>query len=54
MDLNWDFKCVMGVNNVLYIFLVDQNGNIVYLYNNYVLGDEEVFYQEILKFIGKK
>lgn len=53
MDPNGDFKRAMGVNNVPHTFLVDQKGNIVYSHNNYVAGDEEKLYAEILKIAHK-
>ena len=39
----------MGVNNVPHTFLLDGNGNIVYSHNNFVPGDEDELYDEILK-----
>jgi peroxiredoxin len=53
LDPNGDFKRAMGVNNVPHTFLIDGSGKIVYAHNNYVLGDEEELYEEILK-ISKK
>ena len=53
LDPNGDFKRAMGVNNVPHTFLLDGKGNIVYTHNNYVLGDEEELYEEILK-VSKK
>lgn len=53
MDPNGDFKRAMGVNNVPHTFLVDEEGNIVYSHNNYVAGDEEILYKEILKLTEK-
>lgn len=49
LDPNGDFKRAMGVNFVPHTFLLDGEGNIVYSHNNYVLGDEEELYDEILK-----
>lgn len=49
LDPNGDFKRAMGVNFVPHTFLLDGNGNIVYSHNNFVLGDEEELYEEILK-----
>ena len=53
LDPNGDFKRAMGVNNVPHTFLIDGKGNIVYAHNNYVLGDEEELYEEILKISQK-
>ena len=49
LDPNGDFKRAMGVNNVPHTFLLDGNGNIVYSHNNFVPGDEDELYEEILK-----
>jgi cytochrome c biogenesis protein CcmG/thiol:disulfide interchange protein DsbE len=49
MDVNGDFKRALGVNFVPHTFLLDGEGNIVYSHNNYVPGDEEELYDEILK-----
>lgn len=49
LDPNGDFKRAMGVNNVPHTFLIDGNGHIVYSHNNFVLGDEDELYEEILK-----
>jgi peroxiredoxin len=49
LDPNGDFKRAMGVNNVPHTFLIDGNGHIVYAHNNFVPGDEEELYEEILK-----
>ena len=49
LDPNGDFKRAMGVNFVPHTFLLDGEGNIVYSHNNFVLGDEEELYEEILK-----
>ena len=48
LDPNGDFKRAMGVNNVPHTFLIDGNGNIVYSHNNFVPGDEDELYEEIL------
>lgn len=53
MDPNGDFKRAMGVNNVPHTFLLDKDGNVVYSHNNYVAGDEEILYEEILKLTGE-
>lgn len=53
LDPNADFKRAMGVNNVPHTFLIDGNGNIVYSHNNFVLGDEDELYEEILKISTK-
>jgi cytochrome c biogenesis protein CcmG/thiol:disulfide interchange protein DsbE len=47
-DANQDFKRAMNVNNVPHIFLIDGEGNIVYEHNNYVEGDENKLYEELL------
>jgi peroxiredoxin len=49
LDPNGDFKRAMGVNFVPHTFLLDGQGNIVYSHNNFVPGDEEELYEEILK-----
>lgn len=51
MDTNSDFKRAMGVNNVPHTFLIDKDGNIVYSHNNFVPGDEEELYEELLKLV---
>lgn len=53
LDTNGDFKRAMGVNYVPHTFLLDGNGNIVYSHNNFVPGDEEELYEEILKILKK-
>ena len=53
LDPNGDFKRAMGVNNVPHTFLLDGKGNIVYSHNNFVLGDEDELYEELLKLSGK-
>ena len=53
MDVNGDFKRALGVNFVPHTFLLDGEGHIVYSHNNYVPGDEEELYEEILK-VSKK
>ena len=53
LDPNGDFKRAMGVNFVPHTFLLDGNGTIVYAHNNFVPGDEEELYEEILK-VSKK
>ncbi len=49
LDTNGDFKRAMGVNYVPHTFLLDGEGNIVYSHNNFVPGDEEELYEQILK-----
>ena len=49
LDTNADFKRAMGVNLVPHTFLLDGNGTIVYSHNNFVPGDEEELYEQILK-----
>ncbi|HIP35546.1 MAG TPA: TlpA family protein disulfide reductase, partial [Crocinitomix sp.] len=49
LDPNGDFKRAMGVNFVPHTFLLDGNGTIVYSHNNFVPGDEEELYEQILK-----
>ncbi len=49
LDTNGDFKRAMGVNYVPHTFLLDGNGTIVYSHNNFVPGDEEELYEQILK-----
>ncbi len=49
LDTNGDFKRAMGVNYVPHTFLLDGNGTIVYAHNNFVPGDEEELYEQILK-----
>jgi len=53
LDVNGDFKRAMGVNFVPHTFLLDGEGNIVWSHNNFVPGDEEELYEEILK-LSKK
>ena len=53
LDINGDFKRAMGVNFVPHTFLLDGEGNIVWSHNNFVPGDEEELYEEILK-LSKK
>jgi len=53
MDPNGDFKRAMGVNFVPHTFLLNGDGTIVYSHNNFVPGDEEELYEEILK-VAKK
>jgi len=53
LDPNGDFKRAMGVNNVPHTFLLDGEGNIVYSHNNFVLGDEDELYEELLKLTEK-
>lgn len=53
LDANGDFKRAMGVNFVPHTFLLDGKGNIVWSHNNFVPGDEEELYEEILK-LSKK
>lgn len=49
LDTNSDFKRAMGVNFVPHTFLLDGNGTIVYSHNNFVPGDEDELYEQILK-----
>lgn len=53
LDVNGDLKRAMGVNFVPHTFLLDGEGNIVWSHNNFVPGDEEELYEEILK-LSKK
>jgi len=53
LDANGDFKRAMGVNFVPHTFLLDGKGNIVWSHNNFVPGDEEELYEEILKLTTK-
>jgi len=49
LDPNSDFKRAMGVNFVPHTFLLNGKGEIVYSHNNFVPGDENELYKEILK-----
>ena len=53
MDTNGDFKRAIGVNQTPHTFLLDGEGNIVYSHNNFVPGDEEVLYEQIVAVGGK-
>jgi cytochrome c biogenesis protein CcmG/thiol:disulfide interchange protein DsbE len=49
IDTTGELKRALGVNSVPYIFLVDGKGNIVWKYNRYNPGDEDILYEQIEK-----
>ena len=53
LDPTGIFKNAMNVNNVPHTVLIDGNGKIVYVHSNYVAGDEDKLYEEILKLVRK-
>lgn len=53
LDTNGDFKRAIGVNQTPHTFLLDGEGNIVYSHNNFVPGDEEILYEEIVALSGE-
>jgi len=51
LDINQDLKRAMGIQSVPYTVLVDKKGNIVYIHNGYLEGDELELEKEIQKIL---
>ena len=51
LDINQDLKRAMGIQSVPYTVLVDKKGNIVYIHNGYIEGDELELEKEIQKIL---
>jgi len=51
LDINQDLKRAMGIQSVPYTVLVDKKGNIVYIHNGYIEGDESELEKEIQKIL---
>lgn len=51
LDINQDLKRAMGIQSVPYTVLVDQKGNIVYIHNGYIEGDEDALEKEVQKLL---
>lgn len=52
LDPNWAFKRAMGVNNPPFTFLIDGEGKIVYVHNNYAPGDEHILYEKLIELVN--
>ena len=51
LDINQDLKRAMGIQSVPYTVLVDKKGNIVYIHNGYIEGDEFELEEESQKIL---
>lgn len=49
LDVNQEFKRAMGVNNPPHTFILDGNGKIVWQHTGYIPGDEEEYYEILMK-----
>jgi cytochrome c biogenesis protein CcmG/thiol:disulfide interchange protein DsbE len=53
LDPNQDFQRAMQVINCPCVFIVDSNGQIVWVHNSYMEGDEDKLYDALKKFLKK-
>jgi len=53
LDSNQDLKRALNFQNIPYTVLVDQKGNIVYVHDGYVDGDEYLLEEKIKELAGK-
>jgi cytochrome c biogenesis protein CcmG/thiol:disulfide interchange protein DsbE len=53
LDPNQDFQRAMQVANCPCVFIVDGNGQIVWVHNAYMEGDEDKLYDALKKFLKK-
>lgn len=51
LDPNSDFKRAMGVIDIPHTFIIDGNGNIIHEHTAYSTGDEEEYYDILLKLV---
>lgn len=53
LDPNQDLKRALNFQNIPYTLLIDQKGNIVYVHDGYVDGDEYLLEEKIKELAGK-
>jgi peroxiredoxin len=54
LDPNQDFQHIMQIANVPCTFLIDGNGQIVWIHNSYMEGDEMKLHDALKKLVSKK
>lgn len=54
LDPNSDFKRALGIIDIPHTFILDTNGTIIYEHTSFTEGDEEEYYQKLLKISNKK
>lgn len=54
LDTDWALKKVLDIKNIPFTVVIDASGNILYSHQNYVEGDEEFLYEELINFSEKK
>jgi hypothetical protein len=54
LDTEWVLKKALGIQNVPFTLIVDNNNNILYSHQSYSDGDEQLLYEELVKASEKK